>query len=121
MTPQEVQRTMDFILRSQAGAVIRMEHWEERSDEQQQKIDGLILAIREAHDAIREAAKVAHDAAKAGRDTIRSIREHERRIRSLEKSKSRITRRVDTMRDIVRILARLEAHSSKRLDQLEKH
>ena len=34
MTPQEVQRTMDFILRSHADAVIRMERWDERSDEQ---------------------------------------------------------------------------------------
>ena len=106
MTSEEVQRTINFILRNQADAVIRMERWEERADEQQHKIDEMILAVREAAKAIHEAAKVS--------------REHERRMRSLEKSNKRITRRVDGMRDILRILARLEARSGKRLDQLEK-
>ena len=106
MTPQEVQRTMDFILRSQADSVISMERWEERSDEQQQKIDELIIAVREA-------AKAIHEAAKAGRD-------HKKRIRTLEKSKRQTTRRVESMRELLRILTRLEVHSSKRLDQLER-
>ena len=105
MTPQEIQRTMDFILRSQADAVIRMERWDERSAEQQQKIDDLIVAVREAAKAIHEAAK--------------SIREHERRIRSLEKSQRQTAGREGSMKDIIGILTRLEARQAKRLDRLE--
>ena len=100
MTPQEVQRTMDFILRNQADAVIRMERWEERSDEQQQKIDDLIVAVREAANAIHDAAK--------------STREHKKKIRAVEKSERKTTRRVESMRDIIRILTRLEARQAKR-------
>ena len=107
MTPQEVQRTMDFILRSQADAVIRMERWDERSDKQQQKLDDVIVALREA-------AKAIHDAAK-------SVREHKKKIRSLEKSTRQTTGRVDNMRDVIRILTRLEARQANRLDQLEKN
>ena len=106
MTPQEVQRTMDFILRSQADAAIRMERWDERSDKQQQKIDNVIVALREAAKAIHEAAK--------------SIREHKRKIQSLEKSGRQTARRVDSMGDVIRILTRLEARQANRLDQLEK-
>lgn len=100
MTPQEVQRTMDFILRSQADAVIRMERWDERSDKQQQKIDDVIVALREA---------------------AKAIHEHTKQIRSLEKSTRQTTRRVDNMRDVIRILTRLEARQANRLDQLEKN
>ena len=100
MTPQEIQRTMDFILRSQADAVIRMERWDERSDKQQQKIDDVIVALREA---------------------AKSIREHNKKIQSLEKSERHTARRVDGMRDVMRILSRLEARQANHLDQLEKN
>ena len=120
MNPQEIQRTMDFILRSQADSVIRMERWDERSNEQQQKIDELIAAVREAARAIHEAAKAGEDAAKASRDAIRANRNHEKRVRALEKSKRQTARRVESMRDLIRILSRLEAHAAKRLEQLEK-
>lgn len=106
MTPQQIQRTIDFILRSQADAVMRQERWDERSAEQQQRIDDLIFAVREAAQAIHEAAT--------------SIREHKQKIRSLETSTGQTTRRVESMRDILRILTRLEARHAKRLDQLEK-
>ena len=108
---------MDFILRSQADAVIRMERWdermekrmeqwEERSDKQQQKSD-------EAKADMRQAAKLIHE-------TARLARNHEKRIRSLEKSKRQSTRRFEGMRDVVRILVRLGALQGKRLVRLEK-
>ena len=124
MTSQEMQRTMEFILRSQADAVIRMdqwdermerreeqmerrmERWEEQSDKQQQK-------LAEARADIRQAAKVIHETAKMARN-------HEKRIRSLDKSKSQSTKRFEGMRDVVRILVRLQAHQGRRLDRLEK-
>ncbi len=114
MTPQEVQRMMDFILRSQADAVIRMERWDERSDEQQEKTDDLQQKIDDLIVTVREAAKAIHEAAKSTSD-------HKKRIRTLEKSQRQTTRRVESMRDILRILTRLEAHQTKRLDQLEKN
>ena len=114
MSPQEVQRTMDFILRSQADAVIRMERWDERSDKQQQKIDDLQEKIDDVIGAVREAAKAIHDAAK-------SISDHKKKIRTLEKSERQTTRRVESIRDILRILTRLEARQVTRLDQLEEN
>jgi hypothetical protein len=47
MTPQEIRRTMDFILRSQADSVIRMEHRDE-------EIEKLTVTVRENANAIRE-------------------------------------------------------------------
>ena len=124
MTPQQRQRTIDFILRNQADAVIRMERleermekWEDRSEEQQEKIDEL---IRVFHETTEKAFELVHEAAKASRDAARMAREPESRIRGLEKSQRRTTGRVDNMKDLFRMLARLEARSAKRLDQLEK-
>src|SRR3989442_14505455 len=97
MTPHQVQRTIDFILRSHADAAIRMERLEERmergedrSEEQQQKIDELILVVHEA-------ARASRDAVRASRDAVTAARAHEKRIRSLETSETRITRRMDSM------------------------
>ena len=50
MSPEEIQRTMDFILQSQANAAIRMEEVEENHRRQQQEIDGLIVI---SHDLVR--------------------------------------------------------------------
>ena len=46
MTPEEIQRTMDFVLRSQADSVIRMERIEADHDKLQQKVDTLSDATR---------------------------------------------------------------------------
>ena len=32
MTPQETQRTIDFIIRTQADAAIRLQQWDEKLD-----------------------------------------------------------------------------------------
>ena len=37
MPPQEIQHLMDFILRSQADAIVRMEVWEEKSERWQER------------------------------------------------------------------------------------
>ena len=51
MTPEETQRTMDFILKSQANSAVRMDRMEERfqkQDEQlQAQIDDLASATRD--------------------------------------------------------------------------
>ena len=121
MTEQERQRTIDFILRSQADAVIRQERWEERMEERvgrwEERFERDMEKLRAE---VREFAKAAHETLKATEKLARENREHERRIRKLEKSEKRTTRRFEGMRDILQILQRLEAHSAKRLDQLEK-
>ena len=51
MTPEEIQRTMDFILKSQADSVVRMDRMEERFQQQderlQAQIDGLTSATHD--------------------------------------------------------------------------
>ena len=117
MTSQEIQRTMEFILRSQADAVIRMERreeemerrmerWEKQSDKQKQERAETRADLREAGKIIRETARMA--------------RNHEKRMRSLEKSKRQSARRFEGMRDLARILIRLQAHQGRRFDRLEK-
>ena len=109
MTEQERQRTIDFILRSQADAVIRQNRWEERFERDMEK-----LRVE-----VREFAKAAHEALEATRTLTRHGVEHERRIRHLEKSEKRTTRRIESMSDVMRFLSRLEARSAKRRDELE--
>jgi hypothetical protein len=47
MTPEELKRTMGFILRSQADSVVRMDRLAERDDRLQAQIDGLVSATRD--------------------------------------------------------------------------
>jgi hypothetical protein len=47
MTPEEINRTMEFILRSQADSVIRMERFSERDERLQAQIDSLASATRD--------------------------------------------------------------------------
>src|SRR5262245_11897245 len=88
MSPKEIQDTMDLILSSQADAVIRME----RIDEQ---IAQLFVAVRENTADIRK--------------LIKENRAHEKRMRAVEKSKNRADNKLEGLRDIMRILARLTA------------
>jgi hypothetical protein len=50
MTPEEVQRTMEFILWSQADSVIRMDRLEENLDRLGENLDVLLSA---SHDLLR--------------------------------------------------------------------
>ena len=50
MTPEEVQRTMEFILSSQADSVIRMDRLEENLDRLGENLDAL---LRVSHDFLR--------------------------------------------------------------------
>ncbi len=106
MTTQEIQRMMDFILRSHADSAIRMD----RCDEEIEKV---IVTVRENAKAIRENRA---DIRKLTRDQ----RAYEKRLRDSEKSKRHRANRLEGLRDIMKILSRLTAVQSKRLDQLEK-
>jgi chromosome segregation ATPase len=123
MTPQEIRRTMDFILRSQADSVIRMERRDEEIEKLMTTVQENAKAIRESRADLRKVTTDIQKLTKESRESRADIRKltresraHQRRIQSLEKSKYRL----EGLRDIMRILTRLTATQSKRLDQLEK-
>ena len=120
MTEQERQRTIDFILRSQADAVIRQDRWEERMEQRMERWEERFERdMEKLRVEVREFAKAAHEALEATRTLTRHGVEHERRIRHLDKSEKRTTRRIESMSDVMRFLSRLEARSAKRRDELE--
>ena len=47
MTPEEIQRTMDFILASQANSVVRMDRLEEDLARQKETVDALVLVSQD--------------------------------------------------------------------------
>ena len=69
MTEQERQRTIDFIPRSQADAVIRQERWEERMEERaerwEERFDKHQRKMEKLRVEVREFAKAAHETLKA--------------------------------------------------------
>ena len=122
MSPREIQRTMDFILRSQADAVIRMDRWVEEWAERSKQWDERIKLWDEkfqkqveiVHAENRGTAKIVHETAREVREIAKANRRHEQRIHSLEKSERRTTRRLVGLADIRRTLNRLgRSHSSR--------
>ena len=109
MTPQQIQRTMDFILRSQADSVIRMQRIEE-----DRKNWGVSAKTENA-----EIRRTLKSISREIRELLKSQRNYEKRIRTLEESERRPGARYEGIRDVVRILTRLTAAHSKRLDSLE--
>ena len=111
MTPQEIQRMMDFILRRNADSVIRMDRMEEKhqqwTEEFKEKLDTLHIEVRETSREVRA--------------LVKENRAHEKRIRRLEKSDRRARHRSDGMRDAVKILVRLMTVNSKRIGRLEQN
>jgi hypothetical protein len=108
MTPEQIQRTMDFILRSHADSVIRMQRIEEERKKWQENAKRENAEIRQTVKSISREI----------RELLKSQRNNEKRIRRLQESERRTDTRYEGIRDVVRILTRLAAHS-KRLDRLE--
>ena len=138
MTPQEIQRTMDFILRSNADAFVRMDLWEEKNDrwqEQfqekldrlQQKLDQLQEKLDQTEDKLGRAAATVQQATKLSMQAMRDSRrataatgKQAKKIKTIEKSTRLVQKRSESMRDLMKMAMRLFAHQSKRLDDLEK-
>jgi predicted RNase H-like nuclease (RuvC/YqgF family) len=116
MTPQQIQRTMDFILRSQADSVIRMQRNEEERRNWEEKRNKWEESARTENAEIRRTVK---SISREIRELLKSQRNYERRIRTLQESERRIAARYEGIRDVVRILTRLTAAHSKRLDRIE--
>jgi hypothetical protein len=91
---------MDFILRSQADAVIRMERWEEEHERRMQRwerkhersIEQIEMQMKKAFTAIEQAAKISRET----------------------------RRRSDDMKQLMKMAMRLLAQHSNRLDALER-
>jgi hypothetical protein len=91
MTPEEIQRTMDFILQNQANSVVRLEQIEEghkRFQEEIQIIQPQIASLTSA-----------------ARDLLEVSRYHGERIGRLD--------------NLISVLTQLAEYQSKRLDRLE--
>ena len=65
MTEQERQRTIDFILRSQADAVIRQDRWEERMEQRMERWEERFERdMEKLRVEVREFAKAAHESSR---------------------------------------------------------
>ena len=106
MSPREIQRTIGFIVRSQADAVIRMDRWEEEWKERirvwDEKIQKQIEAVRAEN---RETAKLVHENTRDIRELRKLAREDRRDIRANTKAIRENTRDIRELKKIVREIA----------------
>ena len=81
MTPEEIQRTMEFILSSHADSVIRMDRLEERLEQVQannaKEHDQFRLSLREQKERLDTLLHASHD-------LLRVSRIHNERLKRLE-------------------------------------
>jgi hypothetical protein len=91
MTPEEVQRTMEFILSSQADSVIRMDRVEENLDRLGENLDRVqenLVRITEEHDrfrvSLREQKESLDILLSFSHDLLRVSKIHNDRLKRLE-------------------------------------
>jgi hypothetical protein len=77
MTPEEVQRTMEFILSSQADSVIRMDRLEEKLDRITEEHDRFRVSLREQRENLDVLLSASHD-------LLRISKIHNDRLKRLE-------------------------------------
>jgi septal ring factor EnvC (AmiA/AmiB activator) len=125
MTPEEVQRTMDFILRSQANSVIRMDRLEEaqkkfdrKMQTQSKKTDAQIkktdTQIKKTNRQIKELQALVDSLVGDVRDLAKSSRNTIRRTRALEESDRRTEQAIT-------LLSQLAHANSRRIDRIERN
>jgi len=141
MTPNDIQRMMDFILRTQSDGVIRAEKFKEEFDARdaklqekieklQLKIDSLAAEIREVMKTQREQTKSQERSAqrfeksqqrlaKSQQQYEKSQRQYEKRLRALESSDRRARRRVEGIKDLMKLFSKRSDVHSHRLDRIE--
>ena len=117
MTPQEIQRTIDFILRSQADSVIRMERmeaqrkkWEDKRQKWEEKFEARHALIQ------REIRSVTRE----HRQFMKSQWKYGNRLRTLESRDRQTRKQLVGIQTVMRILTRLADVQSKRLDELQR-
>jgi hypothetical protein len=111
MTPQEIQRMMDFILRSNANFFVRMEKSAE-------ELHTWRAEVQETH---RKTAAEIRDLLKSQREHAKSQQRYEKRLRALEASDRRTRRRVEGIKDLLKLFSKRADVHSKRIDRLERN
>ena len=123
MTPQQVQRMMDFILQSQTNFFVRMERWEEESEKRYAKIDEDIAVsaslIKEAAKLARENAAAIRVMEKERRAYERRMRAEERKVKALEARDRRTRKRITGIKDLLKLFNNRQDLHSKRIARLE--
>jgi len=98
MTPEEIERTMDFILRSQADSVIRMDRMEERMEAADKRMEAADKRFQDRADHLQEQldllATAAHELVRAGRSHDASLRRMEKAIETLTRIANGHSRRI---------------------------
>jgi len=110
MTNDEMERAMDFILKSQARAEARIEQAEERqarTDEQLRQLSFRLEALADLH---RNLVQVATQTFEAQARINESARAAERSLRASD----------ETLRAAMTELAERQSHSDRRLEALMK-
>jgi len=87
MTPEEIEKTIEFILRSRADAEVHAERFEEKMRKAHEKSEARLQAQHQKLiEEIDLIASAARDLVKVTRQNVASIRRHEEFIRRLDKN-----------------------------------
>lgn len=88
MTPEEVERTMDFILQSHANSVVRMDRFEEDmksrevdTDARMARLESNTEKLQRQIDSLREACR---DLLRISRRLLETTHDHSKRITKIE-------------------------------------
>ena len=112
---------MDFILRSHANAMIRMEKWDERwEDEVRAPLREVTADIRALERTVRAHEKSNRAYEKSNRAHEKSHRAYERRMRALEVSDRRAPTRVKGIKDLMKLFSERTDIQSQRIDRIER-
>jgi hypothetical protein len=113
MTPDEIKRTIEFILEHQANAVVRMDETDKHLREISESTSRRIIELADSTN--RQIQEMANS-------TNRLIQEDReatgRQIREFTTSTNRFH---DDVREFIRVVAPILEIQSKRLDRLEGH
>jgi septal ring factor EnvC (AmiA/AmiB activator) len=121
MTPEEIEQTMEFILRSQADAVVRMDRIEEERKEQQNLASKLQEQIGTLGGIVQEHLGMTGQLMETTRALQESNRIMSERVQQESERLNRESERRDRADDLLAVLTRIAEAHSIRLDDLEKH
>jgi DNA-binding transcriptional regulator YbjK len=132
MTPQEIQRMMDFILRSNANFFVSMEKskeelqaWRAEVQETHRKIAAeirdLLKSQRKHAEILQKHEKSQQRYERSQQRYERSQQRYEKRLRALEASDRRTRRRVEGIKDLLKLFSKRADVHSKRIDRLERN
>ena len=108
---------MDFILRSNADSVIRMDRLEENFHEW---TEDLREGLREVKEGLQEVRKTLREVTADIRAHEKANRAYEKRMRALEASDRHTRRQVRGIKDLMKLFSKRADLHANRIDRLEK-